>query len=89
MSLVLNFQLLVMRRASEKIACLFVRPKVSDWAHVTWTWHKRSHAKSKLIRNEPITIKLSQWQAPISNVEVKNIKLAWCASFKENAKEIP
>ena len=31
---------------------------VSDCVHVRWPWHKPSHAKSKLTRNEALTVKL-------------------------------
>ena len=42
------------------IASLFVRPKASGWAHVTWSWHKLRHAKSKLTWNEAFTVNLLQ-----------------------------
>ena len=36
---------------------LFVRPIASGCAHVTRSWHKRSQAKSKLTKNEALTVK--------------------------------
>ena len=29
-----------------------------DCVHVPWPWHKRRHAKSKLTRNETLTVQL-------------------------------
>ena len=63
--------------------CLFVRPKTSGCGYVAWSWHKPSRAKSKLTRSDAITVQLSydNSSAPVSTVEVKNIKSAGCPFF--------
>ena len=36
----------------------------SGCAHVAWSWHKLSQAKSELPRNEALTVELLQLQDP-------------------------
>ena len=52
------------------ILCLTVQPKVFGWAHVPWSWHKRSQGKNKLNRRNAITV-----AALISNVDVENMDI--------------
>ena len=43
---------------------------------ITWSRHKRSHAKSELTRNKALAVKFYNSRVPTNNVEIKNIKLA-------------
>ena len=58
------------------IVCPLVQPEASGWAHVTWSWHKRSQANSK---------PFSYYNTSVynSNVKVKKIKSAGCADFTQ------
>ena len=40
------------------IVCAFVRPKASGSVHVSWSWHKRSQGKNKLIQNDALCISI-------------------------------
>ena len=66
----------------------FARAYASDCAHVTWSWHKRSHAKSNLIRNEHSLFSYCNSWAFINNVEVKNIKSAGCAGLTQLQRKL-
>ena len=35
-----------------------ISANVSDCVHFPWPWHKRRHAKTKVARNEALTVKL-------------------------------
>ena len=69
------------------IVCLFVRSKPSAWTHITWYWHKRSHAKSNLTQNDS-KLSCNNSRAPISNVDVKNIKSAGWAGFAPSQRKL-
>ena len=38
------------------IPCLFVGPKVAGCAHIAWSWHKRSHAKSEIFSSQALAV---------------------------------
>ena len=61
---------------------LFVQPKASGYVHVAWSLRKRSHAKSKLSRNEAFTAGYI-CRAFNSNVKVMNIKSAGFTQFEK------
>ena len=59
------------------VICLFVQLKASGWAHVTWSWHKRSQRLNKLAQRDAITVA----GFPNSKVKVKNM------SYCENSNK--
>ena len=64
------------------IACLFVQSRASSSTQVARFWHKGNQRKSKLTRSDAPTFTLFySCSAPISNIEVKNMKSADCLGF--------